>query len=864
MRSRDPGVRDPPLYNRLDTASQANQVLDYDYAANGTLDKLTDGNNAVTDYSYDALQRLVSSTEDLSHLNVQTAYTYDVADRLTKVTDPNGLETIYQYDDLGNLLSQSSPDTGLTSYSYDAAGNLISKTDARGIEVAYEYDAANRLVFIDAPGTAEDIVYEYDTCDQGVGRLCAVTYGASGDANDISYGYNGFGDVIAHQGVQYRYDAAGRVASMIYASGTEVLYQYDSAGNVSNVSVSTASGVQSLASDLAYAPFGGVSHLNYGNGLSLSQQWDTAYRMSSQSGSLSNVTYPAYDGNGNLTNRVMDGENQLYTYDGVNRLETASGQFGSRDYDYDANSNRTSVERDTAVVSYAYQPGSNILATETGWHYSHDANGNRLAKQDAEGIAPTTDYSYNAYNRLSFVSRTDVGVLAQYSYNALGQRVSKTTAAGSRDYIYDLAGQLVLERDASGEMQEYVYLNGQPLAVRQISLTPPSPQEVILDETSVGVSPVGSWRTRKGRRSYENDFLLASGGSGSSVRYEPTLDGGVYDVYGWWPQIRKNSSAVPVTVAHVEGTNALTVDQTSSGHDWSHLGKYRFAVGEQGSITFSDANGAAASDAVRFVKVVEESEPRLVYLPWHYIHVDHLGTPHYLSDESGVKVWQATYGPFGQTGIDEDVDGDGRAVSFNLAFPGQYHDSESGLHYNYFRYYDPQTGRYLTSDPIGLAGGPNTYAYVGGNPLRFIDLLGLVITGEWAGFSVSNVSGNYTGLTAHLERGPNGNDLVDRLGYFNFEISGTLGAKVKCKETECGEVKREWYLDGSVSVSDIDFRVPYDEPAIPIPGMGAVIMADKVLRTGQYINQWKSLIQTAGKALLNSPTLICQGSAFAK
>ena len=57
--------------------------------------------------------------------------------------------------------------------------------------------------------------------------------------------------------------------------------------------------------------------------------------------------------------------------------------------------------------------------------------------------------------------------------------------------------------------------------------------------------------------------------------------------------------------------------------------------------------------------------------------------------------------------------------------PGQYYDWETGLHYNYFRYYDPKTGRYITSDPIGLQGGLNTYGYVGGNPLRYIDKLGL-------------------------------------------------------------------------------------------------------------------------------------------
>ncbi len=73
----------------------------------------------------------------------------------------------------------------------------------------------------------------------------------------------------------------------------------------------------------------------------------------------------------------------------------------------------------------------------------------------------------------------------------------------------------------------------------------------------------------------------------------------------------------------------------------------------------------------------------------------------------------------------EDPDGDGGLFGYNLRFPGQYYDGGTGLHYNYFRYYDPSTGRYVTSDPIGLEGGLNTYGYAYQNPIRWIDPLGL-------------------------------------------------------------------------------------------------------------------------------------------
>jgi RHS repeat-associated protein len=109
-----------------------------------------------------------------------------------------------------------------------------------------------------------------------------------------------------------------------------------------------------------------------------------------------------------------------------------------------------------------------------------------------------------------------------------------------------------------------------------------------------------------------------------------------------------------------------------------------------------------------------------------YLEVDHLNTPRIARDGQKRVVWRWDSDAFGSTAPNEDPDGDGIKTTINLRFPGQYFDAESGLHYNWHRYYDPQVGRYTQPDPIGAAGGMNSYAYVGGNPLGFSDPKGLM------------------------------------------------------------------------------------------------------------------------------------------
>ena len=446
-------------YNRRDDSSQANEVADYDFAPDGTLDRLTDGEGSVTDSSYDALRRLVTTTQALGSLNVQTQYGYDVADRLTSVTDPNGNAITYGYDDLGNLLDQTSPDTGTTSFQYDAAGNLTGKTDAKGQVFTYSYDALNRLTSLDAPGTADDLSYSYDSCANGVGRLCSV----AGSTATATYAYGAFGNVTAHQSVAYSYDAANRVSTMTYPSGAEVTYSYDAAGQVSQVQLSRALQTDTLAGTIAYAPFGPVESLLFGNGLALSQPVDSAYRTQSQTiAGILGLTYSLYDANGNLMQRDDSlSTSSLFSYDAVNRLDAASGPFGSRDYDYDANSNRTQVNAGGTLTSYAYEPASNRLDGVDSTDIALDANGNTTA-EDARSFTHTT------HNRLFEVY--DGGSLtATYAYNGLGQRITKTFPDGTgRRYVYATSGELLAETSLAGTVLiEYVYLNGTLIAQYQ-------------------------------------------------------------------------------------------------------------------------------------------------------------------------------------------------------------------------------------------------------------------------------------------------------------------------------------------------------------------------------------------------------------
>ncbi|MCP4994319.1 MAG: hypothetical protein GY934_11125, partial [Gammaproteobacteria bacterium] len=155
----------------------------------------------------------------------------------------------------------------------------------------------------------------------------------------------------------------------------------------------------------------------------------------------------------------------------------------------------------------------------------------------------------------------------------------------------------------------------------------------------------------------------------------------------------------------------------------------------------------------------------------YYYQNDHLGTPQRMLAKSGAVVWEARYGAFGEASIITET------VANNLRFPGQYYDDETGLYYNYFRTYDPSTGRYITSDPIGLEGGLNTYRYVGGNPVNFIDPRGLLLDTSAYAAAAGTATGTSVAVASAAVAGAAAVGIVIGIG-INYLVETTTGESV--------------------------------------------------------------------------------------
>ncbi len=755
------------LNDRLDTISAAGYVTDLDYDLVGNLTQETDANSEVTQYAYDALDRLTTVTDALTGA---TSYSYDAHDNITQVVSSNAATTTFTYDDLDNQHTESSPDRGLITYTYDAAGNVKTMTDARGKVTSYDYDALDRLALetLDGGGT---IAYEYDVGTNAKGRLNKIT----DSTGTTTWTYDGFGAVASKTQtigsvaltVSYAYDASGRLSSVTLPSGKVVAYGYNTY-LPDSVSVDGTT----ILSGVTYDPFGPVTGWTWGNGSTHSRAYDLRGLMTSQDVAWTDRTL-TYDSVGDITSIDDAAMLRDYGYDALGRLTTYDAE------DLSAASSRWLALAEVSAPNTAYLDMTTVtggadftwspaMPTTPGtyeFRLFEEGTFNRIATSASVTVTtattPPATYIDVSSTRVA-PGETITATMQNGPGNASDWMATYSVGASNLSYLrWSYVGNgnttyawNVMMPTSTGDYEVRLLENNgyNDLATSSTVSVMASPTPVEVDvsrttaqagETVTATVDVGSAGTPPATIANDSYAYDANGN-----RSQLTLSG---TPYGYSIQVGSNrllSTAGPTakTFTYDAAGNITSDGLFAYGYDdrgrmvtvgstttYEHNGQGQRVKKDNGTVTLFvydefgqllgeyDSTGTAVLEHVWFngapVAVLSGSDR-------HYVHSDHLGTPRAVTDGNTV-IWSWESDPFGSTLANEDPDGDANLFTYNLRFPGQYFDWGTGLHYNYFRSYDPFLGRYLRSDPIGLQGGSNSYAYVSNAPTVLTDRLGL-------------------------------------------------------------------------------------------------------------------------------------------
>ncbi len=348
-------------------------------------------------------------------------------------------------------------------------------------------------------GPALDVLYTYDQTDggnKGIDRLTSI----QDPSGTVAYVYDERGQRTAQNRVlnlagltinastTSSYDTAGRVEQQGYPDNVAVNYTRNNAGQVSAVTLSLNGQAIPVAGNIAYAPFGPIKQLTWGNGLTLSRTYDQDYQLTAQTiGNWQNQY--GFDPVGNITSQQSNlwGAVQ-YQYDALNRLTREQSAITQKDYALDAVGNRTQrtttdlasgtvSETQTATVA----TDSNRLATLEGLTLPYDAAGN--LQQHTTGLR----YTYDDTGRMNAVYQAGAQRIASFTYNNLGQRTLKLTfdpasgaLLGGSTYLYGPSGEVIGQADYAATGQHlatryWVWLEGMPLAQVELSYTQGAP-----------------------------------------------------------------------------------------------------------------------------------------------------------------------------------------------------------------------------------------------------------------------------------------------------------------------------------------------------------------------------------------------------
>lgn len=739
------------------------------YTTLGQPGRITDANGLITDILYDAKGRMTRTTVNAPGGNRVTNYGYDAHDNLISTTDPSGrvVEASYNlageltqlraasafplgqdpkdvrnlvYNGLGQLVHDSTLQSYLkyvivgyqngepimdwvvqskdfnernwtydsggflssalgnngqnVRYAYNANGDLSTVTDSLNKVTSTTYDSHGRIKSVTAPnqGTAH---FEYNP----LGWLTKVT---DRNGNITTYTYNGHGDVTRvtspDSGItDYTYSLAGKVLTMTRADGTVTTYTRDGLGRVTQESATWA----------AYNGIGGAqTHTLTYDSCTMGKG-----RLCGMTDSTGSTSY-TYLKSGELASQtsVIGGVSfgLTFTYDAYGRLSTATYPNGVvLRYTYSSDHRVKRIEAQIAGVwkdvinNAAYQPFGGPLigfVHGNGWNrqIDYDLDG-RVTKIYGAGTTHPQNliYGYNANDLITGITNTKNAAASQtYGYDVMSALTSaNATATGQHTWQYDANGNR-LSHAWGGGTDTYTKVPG---TNRLASMSGPRSRSATYD-------PMGNLRNE------------TRGG----VTVERRYDGFNRQVKLIRPSIQSfaqpNGSTLNLPAGAWDyGYNALG-QRVSKALAGGNITRYLFSPG---SLLLGETNVGSSNLDTMYIWLEGNPVGIIRGGQLYAVHTDHLGRPEVATNSTKAVVWRANNLAFDRN-VTVDTFG-----GLTLGFPGQQYDYEAGTWYNYFRHYDASVGSYQASDPIGILGGLNGYAYAAENPVTRIDPLGL-------------------------------------------------------------------------------------------------------------------------------------------
>jgi len=709
-------------------------------------------------------------------------YLFDESGGLIQVLDPLGATRKFVRDEVGRVTTEIDPNENPTRIVYDAAGAPVAKVTPLGHRLPLPEDpnapdplmhrvAANpaeyelgRLLELDSiimpdPGEAQNLPIAYE-----IRRIVATRAEANGaigrprfDVRPLGIRwwprpergrvFNELGKLIEQHdemGRQRRwtYDASGNMADYFDFDGGKWVYDYGSwhfllgqtnpLGATVRFSYTVEGTLTSFTdaggtrSDYVYELRDCLAEVRRHGRVRDRYVRDAAGNLVSKYGADGRLLLKIEIGPGNLpTKRTLaSGEEQTFEYDDSGRCLLAATQKDAVEFAYDPLGNRCfdgrngkgiehyfggwqalveSVFFDRFAVGYERRRDGTAVITDPGGkkHRTSFKPFGIVEWQFSNGSRQTAQYDNQGRCWLKCVHRSDGPMWSRrYEWSGEGElRRVQDSALGETRHEYDVAHRLRRRVLRNGRNEEF------ELDLADNLLRQPGLDDLTLQEGN-RLGTVKGFRVEYDDRNH----IAARQTPEGSVRYSyDSRDQliGVESPKGVWKAEydalgrRTRKSWAGETTEYYWNTDQLIAEVQSNGQ----LRLYIYADPLAATpLMFIDYDS---------VEAAPESGRR------YFIFTDQIGTPCLIEDESGNEVWRARIEPYGQAHIASDA-----KIIFNLRFPGHYFDSELGLHYNRFRYYDPALGRYIQSDPWGIAGGYNVYAYRT-NPLLKVDVRGL-------------------------------------------------------------------------------------------------------------------------------------------